>query len=583
MVEREVQDIGLRKAGHTLRAVHEILRDAGLVVAELEDVEAAELRRRIVAELLHQSGDLLEAVDTLHCDRVLGLFVVAVLLVDIQHLIPERQALLLVEGGGFAEHHDRARRVLVSRVRAGKAAVALFQAEDIVVGVLLLEDLDLLADVLEAGQDFLVVQAVVFRDASREVRRDDRGDERRILGHRVREPALPEDVFRDQHAGHVAGETDVLAGLRILRVDAETVRVGIGREDDVSVLFLRELECQREGLRILGVRIIQRREVAVGLFLLRNDVDLLEAELLQDARDGDEARAVERRVDDLDVVRHLADDFGMDDLLLQRFHVRVVDFLAEVLQKALLQRFLFGHRLHVFKALNCVDFRDDTGVMRRRHLRAVLPVRLVSVVLRRVVARRDLDAGLAAEITEREGLLRHAAQRVGQIRLDAVRCEAKGRLLRELGGHVPAVVRDRDAAGRIAVLIDVVGEALRRLADRVDVHAVRAGADDAAQAARTKGQARVEAVLDFLLIVADREQLLLRRIVEIRVAQPALKFFFCGFVHALLQSCYLLLYLSCFSFRYLRPVVISLSFPFLCICVSRVPVDQFFISVLHLQ
>ena len=129
---------------------------------------------------------------------------------------------------------------------------------------------------------------------------------------------------------------------------------------------------------------------------------MLEAELFQNSRHRDKTGSVERRVDNLDILRHLLDDIRMNDLLLERLHVRVIDFLPEILKKTSLDSFLLGNRLHIVIIRHRVDLGDDSVVVRRRHLSAVLPVCLVAVILGRIMARRDLYTGLAAKVTDRE-------------------------------------------------------------------------------------------------------------------------------------------------------------------------------------
>ena len=56
--------------------------------------------------------------------------------------------------------------------------------------------------------------------------------------------------------------------------------------------------------------------------------------------------------------------------------------------------------------------RDDAAGMRLDHLRAVVEVNFVAVVVRRVVARGDDDAGARAEVTHGEGKFRRRARPV---------------------------------------------------------------------------------------------------------------------------------------------------------------------------
>ena len=141
--------------------------------------------------------------------------------------------------------------------------------------------------------------------------------------------------------------------------------------------------------------------------------------------------------------------------------------------------------------------------MRRRHLRAVFPVGLVSVVFRRIVAGRDLDARLRVEVADGERFLRHGTKGIGQIGPDAVGRQAERGLERKFRRHVPAVIRNRNASCRVADLVDVIGQSLGGLAYRIDVQTVRACSDDAAQTAGPEGKVRVKPFLDLFFIRFD--------------------------------------------------------------------------------
>lgn len=78
---------------------------------------------------------------------------------------------------------------------------------------------------------------------------------------------------------------------------------------------------------------------------------------------------------------------------------------------------LVSHRLNGGKIGDRHNFLSHALVMRRCKLCAVLPVNLVAVVLRRVVAGGDVDAGDAAKLADGKGKLRRRAQRLEPVRL----------------------------------------------------------------------------------------------------------------------------------------------------------------------
>ena len=475
---------------------------------------------RILSQLIHHLRDLSGAVDSLQGDGVEAFLIIAVLLIQLHHLIPQGLSVLLAPCGHLAQAHHRHHGVLVPRVGSGQAAVAFLQAEHIVVAAGLLEQLDLLSDIFEAGQHLDQLHVVIRGDRIRHVGGHDGLYHSRILRHGSRRRSLSQNIFRDQHAGHVSGEGNVLAGLRIQRIDAQTVRIRIGGHHDVRVLFLRQLQRQGEGLGILRIGIVQRGERGIRKLLLGNHVYMLEAELGKHAPYRLVSGAVEGRVDDADVVRHLPDHLGMDDLLLQLHHVGVVDLGTDHLIQPFLHGLFLRHGLHGMIIRHRLHLGDDLLILGGGHLRAVLPVYLIAVVLRRIVAGRHNDTGDAAQGTQREGKLRSGAKLVEHVCLNPVRRQAQRRLIREFRGHIAGIVGDGDALLFSALLDDIIGQSLGGLPHRVDVHPVGARADHAAQSSGSELQLLIEPVLDLLLIALDSGKLVLRLLIKIRILPP---------------------------------------------------------------
>ena len=83
----------------------------------------------------------------------------------------------------FAQTHHCYDRILISCVGTCQAAVALFQAKYVVVAAGLLEELDLLANELEAGQYLDQLYAVSLRNRFGHVGGNDGSYQCGILGH----------------------------------------------------------------------------------------------------------------------------------------------------------------------------------------------------------------------------------------------------------------------------------------------------------------------------------------------------------------------------------------------------------------
>ena len=103
----------------------------------------------------------------------------------------------------------------------------------------------------------------------------------------------------------------------------------------------------------------------------------------------------------------------------------------------------------------------------------------------------------------------------------AVRGQTAGGFPGEAFTIYPAVVSDGGALGK-ARFVQIIGYGLRRAADDVDVHAVRACAEHAAQSAGAEGKVTVKAVLDLRGVahLVEREKLRAQRVV-LHAREPA--------------------------------------------------------------
>ena len=134
----------------------------------------------------------------------------------------------------------------------------------------------------------------------------------------------------------------------------------------------------------------------------------------------------------------------------------------------------------------------------------------------------DDDARDGVQMAHRIGQNRHRTQFVKQIDVNTLMAQHQSRRFGEFRAHPAGVIRDDHAALSVlfALAVDVVGEALRRAADVVEVHAVRARAEYAAHARRAKGQLGIESILDFLFVAGNRLQLIDRRLIRGKFFKP---------------------------------------------------------------
>ena len=384
-------------------------------------------------------------------------------------------------------------------MRAHKVAVGLLEAhEEAILLALVLELVDLVADILEAGEHAPHFKAPVARERVGHRGGDDRGDGdlgRDVLAAVARHRGKP---VHEQDAHLVSGEQHVVTVVR--NGGAHAVGIGVGGHDEVGLDLLGELERQLERLAELGVGIGARGEVAVRLGLLGNHGHVLDADLLEDASHELHAGAVERRVDHGIVVRRL--EAGNGDLL-DVLDETIENLLGRPLDQALLDALLEIHDVDGER----VDLGDVGRDLRRGlvgDLAAVVVVDLVAVVRRRVVGGREHDARGGAEVAHRKGQRGNGLDARVDVDVDAVGRQDAGRHALEVLALVARVTRERQR-GVLVVGVQVVRHALGGLRDHVDVHAVGAHAERTAQARRAKGEVAIEGVEELVLVALTAE------------------------------------------------------------------------------
>ena len=421
-------------------------------------------------------------------------------------------------------------------MRAGEIAVALFEAEDIPVFLARrFEHADLLADELEAREDPAKLHAVVLCHSVYHVGRDNRCDRNRLLRHLAACETAFADIVQQNDPHLVAGNKPV-AALMVGHGSAAAVAVRVGAEEQIRLNLLAQLESFLHRLPDFGVRIRAGREIAVGLFLLGNDGHVLHAELFCQHPDALEPRAVERRIDELELFDALS-----------AAHALGVDCVDKRLQAAVwnfddFARALCLVEVHVFRTRKIVERLNDRQHRVRRlgsDLAAVRAVDLVAVILRGVVACRHVDARAAAVIAHGKAQRRRRLQSRVEIDRHAVcRKDLRRHFGKERAAHA-AVVGDGN-------LLRKTGsgkpgrQTLRGTRHGVDVHPVRARTEHAAQSRRAEGEVAAEAVENFLCVALHGGKLFGKRRVQTRLAAPGLIPLHCkAHTNA-----------SCFSFSY---------------------------------
>ena len=315
--------------------------------------------------------------------------------------------------------------------------------------------------------------------------------------------------------------------VRTANHDANAVGVRVCAEDKVAADLLGEVDGQIEALRIFLVRALDSRERAVEHHLLLDGNDLRHAQAVQRLGHEVPARAVKRRVDDLEPVCHAADDVRVDRLAQDVGQKRLVRLRAHELHKTLMHRVVKVHTLNIIEDVQPLHVLGDGGGVLRRELRPVGPVDLVAVILFRIVAGRDVQAGRGAVVLDGERQLRRRAQGVENAHVDAVGRHDARRLVGKALTVDAAVEADGDAARTRALALgfDDLRERLRGVADDMNVHAAAAERHLAAQAGRAELERGEKAALDLFFVVADGVEFFPLRIGERGAVEPALVFF----------------------------------------------------------
>ena len=433
-------------------------------------------------------------------------FIKAVLRVQRIERVRERFPLRFVPDEHLADEKRSVHRVLVAYKAAAEISIALLKAENVPAGFPgLFEKPDLFADVFEPGQNVSQLHAVMRGDLLRHRRRHNGFDRDRPLRHRAVCLAHPADEVEQQHAHLVARDEPV--ALRGFHRRADTVAVRVRSEQQLAACILRQTQSDGERFADLRVRVGARWKISVRLRLLRRDSDVRKTVRAKAARHAGNACAVERRVDDGGAARKA---LRQKRCRRYRGEIPLHGVLADIGNDAGSKPFGKIESMDIREGINTVDLLLNGCGGLRRDLAAVRTVDLVAVVFGAVVACRDDNAAARAKIAHRERKRGCRHQAGINVHANAVRGKNSCRSLGKETGVDAAVISYGDGR-RGKMRLEIIGIALRGLADGENIHAVCAGADHAAQSAGTEFQLAVKAVLDGGVVAADGFQLFAER------------------------------------------------------------------------
>ena len=421
-----------------------------------------------------------------------GVLAVTEGLVELIELVQQGDAAGFVICKHLADHEGSIHGVLIPDIGTREVAIGFLKAEDeIRLSPLFFQAADHLADELEPGEDVNGFHPVMCGDFFRKVHRDDGFDEDGVQRHLAVLEALGTYKVEQKEANLVAREEAVT--LRCGNSDSAAVTIRVGGKEEVRSRFFAEAEAELHGLADFRVGIGAGREGAVRLFLLGDDANVGEPGFAQGAGDGFEASAVQGRIHNGEI----AVDFipEKDGLTLYLFGKGGEDFLRDVADQTGGEGCVKISPLDIGKNVQRVDLGKDSGGRLGSDLATVRAIDLIAVVFGWVVRGRNHDAGTARENAYRIAETGCGHQLGIEVNAYAVCREDSRCCFAEDVALQAAVVADGDGRGR-KLPDDIVGQALRGFGNGIDIHAVGARSQDAAEAAGAEGEVAVEGVLN---------------------------------------------------------------------------------------
>ena len=402
---------------------------------------------------------------------------------------------------------------------------------------LLLIVLDDFADKLEAGQHVVHDDSVRAADFRRQLGGHNGLDGEGVIRHGAGFLICSQDIFQKQAAHLIAGDGGKAAVTRP-GDHAHAVGVRIGRNDKIRSHAVGDADAKLKRRPILRVGLFDCREIPVDDHLLRHGEQVPQTDPAQDFRHKPIPRTVQGRIHDLEVVRHVPHRARVDRLLFHFGKVRLVDVAPQQGDLSGAQRLSEIDRMDVRENVQAFHDRCDHIRVLRRELCAVLPVRLIAVVLARIMRGGDVDARDAVQVAQGKRQLRRRAQFVKQVDRDIRRRQHGSRRPGELLRVVTAVIGDDHAGGGFALAADQLCQRLRCVGDCMGIHGVHACFHDAAQSGSAEGQIVCEAQAQFVIVVLNGEEFCLLVCRQAVGCQPAVVLFHVFFHTVFLSGCY---------------------------------------------
>ena len=316
---------------------------------------------------------------------------------------------------------------------ADQTAVALFKAKQIGSLAALFKAQNLLSDKLKSCKHFNKTQTIRFGDRCRHIGRYDGTDHCSVLRQTSLNCfSLAQLIFFQQAAGHISCKGVIFTRFGIFYPHTETVSIRVRSQHQISIHFLCQLQSQIKRFVCFRVRIAHGRKFSIWKFLLFYHIYIFKSQLFQHSSGRNISCTMKRGIHDLQLFGHGFDRIHMDHLTFQLFHIGIVYFFANHHIQTCFFCFCLIHGLHVIIICHFLNFSHDTAVMRRCDLRSVLPVYLITVILRRIMARSNIDTCNTSQLANSIRKLWCRTQALKNICPNAIGCQTERCLLGKL-------------------------------------------------------------------------------------------------------------------------------------------------------
>ena len=179
---------------------------------------------------------------------------------------------------------------------------------------------------------------------------------------------------------------------------ANSVCVWVCGNYNICVNLFRKLYGKVKAVFKFGIWEINRREISVGFFLFRNNINVFKANFLKYSSYRLISRTMKRRVNNFKVISHFSYYVAVKRKFLYCGNVCVIKLWAKF---NIISAFfcLFKAYFFNFRYVYGVYFLHYFAVTRRRNLSAVFPVYFVTVIFCRVMACRNNYACRTAQMS----------------------------------------------------------------------------------------------------------------------------------------------------------------------------------------